>query len=70
MTELSIAAGDTSVPLLERTISEDLDATIERFPDRDALVSPLEDIRLTYAGARRRGRPVGQGADRHRPRGR
>ena len=34
MSELSIAAGDTSVPLLERTISEDLELTIQRFPDR------------------------------------
>jgi len=49
VSELSIAAGDTSVPLLERTISEDLDRTIERFPDRDAVVSPLEGIRLSYA---------------------
>jgi fatty-acyl-CoA synthase len=49
VSELSIAAGDTSVPLLERTISEDLERTIERFPERDAVVSPLEGIRLSYA---------------------
>jgi fatty-acyl-CoA synthase len=48
MPELSHAAGDTSVPLREHTIATDLDATIARFGDRDGLVSPFEDVHLSY----------------------
>jgi fatty-acyl-CoA synthase len=48
MTEPSYAAGDTTVPLREHTIGTDLDATIARFGDRDALVSPFEGVHLTY----------------------
>jgi fatty-acyl-CoA synthase len=45
---VSTAAGDTSVPLLEETIGENLAATVARFPDREALVVPFQDVRLTY----------------------
>ena len=48
MSELAHLAGDTSVPLLERTIGDDLDATVARHGDRDALVVPFEDVRLSY----------------------
>ena len=40
--------GETSVPLLEETIGENLARTIARFGDREALVVPLQDVRLTY----------------------
>jgi fatty-acyl-CoA synthase len=48
MSDLSHSTGDTSVPLLEHTISADLDATVARHGDRDALISPFEGVRLTY----------------------
>ena len=37
-TGLSHAVGPTDAPLLERTIGDDLHATAERYPDREALV--------------------------------
>ena len=43
------ASGDTSVPLLDETISANLTRTIERFGDQDALVVPFQNVRLTYA---------------------
>jgi fatty-acyl-CoA synthase len=49
MPDLAHLAGDTSVPLLEETISANLDATAARHPDRDALISPFEGVHLTYA---------------------
>ncbi len=48
MTELSYAAGPTSPALLEQTIGDSLDATIARFPDREALVDCAQGIRWTY----------------------
>ena len=48
MSDIAHLAGGTSVPLLERTISADLDATVARHGDRDALVVPFEDVRLSY----------------------
>lgn len=49
MTTLSHAAGETDVPLLEQTIPDNLDATVARFGDRDALVDVAQGIRWTYA---------------------
>jgi fatty-acyl-CoA synthase len=49
MTELSHAVGQTDVPLLEQTIPENLDATVERCADREALVDVQQGIRWTYA---------------------
>jgi fatty-acyl-CoA synthase len=49
MAASSYAAGPTDVPLLERTIGDDLDAIVARHGDRPALISPFEDVRLTYA---------------------
>src|SRR5438477_5994103 len=45
---LSIASGDTAVPLLDITIGESLRATAERFPDHDAVVSRHQGFRCTY----------------------
>jgi fatty-acyl-CoA synthase len=49
MTELSYAAGDTSVPLLEETIDANLRATVAAHGDREALVVRHQGIRWTYA---------------------
>jgi fatty-acyl-CoA synthase len=49
MTTLSHTAGETDVPLLEQTIPDNLDATVARFGDRDALVDVAQGIRWTYA---------------------
>ncbi len=40
--------GDT-VPLFRETVGANLDRTIERFGDREALVSCTQDLRFTYA---------------------
>jgi acyl-CoA synthetase (AMP-forming)/AMP-acid ligase II len=45
----STTAGDTSVPLLDQTIGANLEATAARFPDREALVSVHQGVRMTYA---------------------
>ena len=45
----SYAHGAWEVPLLGRTIGEDLERTAGRFADRDALVSRHQGLRLTYA---------------------
>src|SRR5580765_4550145 len=47
--ELSRASGETDPPLLEQTIPDNLDATIARFGDREALVDVAQGIRWTYA---------------------
>jgi fatty-acyl-CoA synthase len=49
MTALSHTVGETDVPLLEQTIPDNLDATVARFGDRDALVDVQRGIRWTYA---------------------
>ncbi|GAA2735823.1 AMP-binding protein [Pedococcus aerophilus] len=49
MTTLSHAVGETDVPLLEQTIPDNLDATVARFGERDALVDVAQGIRWTYA---------------------
>ena len=41
--------GETTPPLLEQTIGANLDATIARFGDREALVDRAQGIRWTYA---------------------
>lgn len=45
---LSIAPGDTTVELIDQTIGDNLDATVIAHPDREALVSTFEGVRLTY----------------------
>lgn len=45
----SYASGACEVPLLGDTIGENLDRTVRRFPDRDALVEVATGRRWTYA---------------------
>jgi fatty-acyl-CoA synthase len=45
----SYAHGSYDTPLLGRTIGADLERTVARFGDRDALVSRHQGVRLTYA---------------------
>ena len=47
--ELSYASGTSTTPLLGDTIGDNLDRTIARFGDREALVSVHQDLRFTYA---------------------
>lgn len=46
---MSYAHGTSDVPLLGETVGANLDRTVERLPDADALVSRHQDVRLTYA---------------------
>jgi fatty-acyl-CoA synthase len=46
---LSYASGTSSVPLIGRTIGEDLDHAVARFPEHDALVVCHQGLRYTYA---------------------
>ena len=48
-TTLSYAVGETEPPLLPDTIGDNLDTTIARFGDREALVDRAQGIRWTYA---------------------
>ena len=41
--------GPADPPLLEQTIGDNLDATVARFPEREAVVDRAAGIRLTYA---------------------
>ena len=45
----SYAHGAGTAPLLGETIGENLDSTIARFGDREALVSVYQNVRFTYA---------------------
>jgi fatty-acyl-CoA synthase len=45
---LSYLHGASEVPLLGETIGDNLDRTVAQFPDRDALVSVHQGVRLTY----------------------
>src|SRR5262245_53457681 len=45
----SYAHGASDVPLIGQTIGENLKDTVARFPDRDALVVPFQDVRMSYA---------------------
>ncbi|KAM5150223.1 medium-chain acyl-CoA ligase ACSF2, mitochondrial isoform 2-T2 [Callospermophilus lateralis] len=45
----SYLQGHTSFPLINKTVGQCLDATAQRFPDREALVVLHEDIRLNFA---------------------
>ena len=47
--EESYACGSTAVPLLEETIGESFRRTVDRFPDREALVCVEQAFRATYA---------------------
>jgi len=45
----SVARGPTSPPLLEQTIGENLRETARRHPGADAVISPQEGVRWSYA---------------------
>ncbi|GAA6527761.1 AMP-binding protein [Intrasporangium sp. DVR] len=49
---LSHTRGETHTPLLEQTIGDNFDATVVRFPDREALVDVTQGRRWTYAALR------------------
>ncbi|MBM0127644.1 AMP-binding protein [Pimelobacter simplex] len=48
MTELSYAAGETTTPLLDETIGANLERTVARWPDREALVEVASGRRWTW----------------------
>src|SRR5207342_1465058 len=48
-TSLSYSHGTSTVPLIGQTIGDNLAATAARFGDREALIVPFQDVRLTYA---------------------
>lgn len=45
----SYVQGTLDIPLLTKTMGQCLDETVERFPDRDALVFCRDGIRKTFA---------------------
>ncbi|XP_058427508.1 medium-chain acyl-CoA ligase ACSF2, mitochondrial isoform X1 [Marmota monax] len=45
----SYLQGHTSFPLINKTVGQCLDATAQRFPDREALVVLHENVRLNFA---------------------
>ena len=45
----SYASGPSSQPLIGQTIGANLEATVARFPDNEAVVVPYQGVRLTYA---------------------
>jgi fatty-acyl-CoA synthase len=45
---LAVSAGSTQVSLVEQTIGANLEETVARFPEREALVSPYQGVRHTY----------------------
>ena len=48
MASASYIHGASPIPLLGETIGENLRRTVERFPDRDALVVRSQGYRATY----------------------
>ena len=50
---LSHTAGETDVPLIEQTVGDNFDATVARFPDREALVDVEQGKRWTWAELKR-----------------
>ncbi|MCY4622353.1 MAG: AMP-binding protein [bacterium] len=48
MPDPAYASGDRSTPLLQETIGRNLETTVARFPDRDALISVHQGIRQSY----------------------
>src|SRR3712207_3700602 len=45
---LSYAHGTSTTPLLGQTIGDSLRATVDRYPDREALVVRAQNYRATY----------------------
>ena len=52
-TAASYVHGASDVPLIGKTIGAHFDAVARRFPDRDAIVSCHQNLRLTYSELRR-----------------
>jgi fatty-acyl-CoA synthase len=50
---LSHTRGESEPPLIEQTIGDNFDATVNRFPDREALVDVAQGRRWTYAELQR-----------------
>ena len=50
---LSYTAGETDAPLIEQTIGDNFDATVARYPDREALVDVEQGTRWTWAELKR-----------------
>jgi fatty-acyl-CoA synthase len=46
---LSYASGPSTVPLIGQTVGANLEATVARFPDREAIVVAHQGVHLTYA---------------------
>ena len=63
----SYARGGSSAPLLEETIGANLERTVARFGDREALVSCAQDRRYTYAELGAAVDRAGARTDRRRP---
>jgi fatty-acyl-CoA synthase len=45
---LAYSHGTSTIPLIGQTIGQNLRDTARRFPDRDALIVPYQNVRLTY----------------------
>lgn len=45
----SYIQGPSDIPLLDKTIGQCLEETVERFPDREALVFCRDGVRKTFA---------------------
>ena len=50
---LSYTVGETDSPLIEQTIGDNFDATVARYPDREALVDVEQGTRWTWAELKR-----------------
>lgn len=61
MAQLSIAQGLTTPALLEDTIDENFQRTVQQYPDRDAIVVRHQSIRWTYAELNRQIDKVARG---------
>uniref|UniRef100_A0A6J0VDH4 Medium-chain acyl-CoA ligase ACSF2, mitochondrial n=1 Tax=Pogona vitticeps TaxID=103695 RepID=A0A6J0VDH4_9SAUR len=53
VTNRSYLNGGTDVPLISKTLDRCLEETTSRYPDREALVFPIEGIRKTFAQFRK-----------------
>ncbi len=52
MSKLSYTSGISDIPLIGMTIGDKFDETVQRFPNREALVVRHQDIRWTYSELR------------------
>jgi len=59
--EMSYACGTADFPLLGQTIGDMLNEIAERYPDNEAIVSPHQNVRLTYRQFREAADQVARG---------